>query len=169
MPLISTPASMEGNRCSNMMPFRCKGLSISRCTWITTNGVGWRHMENVAQKGNSWLKSYFICIFHCFHLHSAVQFDLQIASISCNGFYLRIFVYNCNQWQQFCLESIVRSILCSDVLIQNFFVYDENCVKECSFWMWLCFLCEYLQNKLPLNNIDEIYNTVMLKATLIKI
>jgi len=34
---------------------------------------------------------------------------------------------------------------------------------------FVSFFCEYLQKKLPLNNIDEIYNKVILKATLIKI
>jgi len=28
------------------------------------------------------------------------------------------------------------------------------------------FLCEYLQNKLPLNNFNEIYKTVMLKSNI---
>lgn len=125
------------SRCSNMMPFRCKEIFISICKWVTTNRVGW-HMENVAQT-NSWLKSYFICIFNCFHLYSAVQFYFQTASISCNGLYLRKFVHNCNRWQQLFFKSTIWSILWSDVLMQHFLVCVTNYVKECSFWTWLCF------------------------------
>ena len=165
------------SRCSNMMSFRCKELFISRCKWLNTNRVEW-HMENVAQK-NSWLKSYFVCIFNCFHLYSAVKFYFRIASISCNGFYLRKFMHNCNLWQPFYLDSIIWSILCSDALTQHLLVCVKNFVKECSFWMWLClfvclfvsfflsFFCEYSEKTLPLNNIDEIYSKVMLKAIII--